>query len=132
MPNVPYPYILAIGHRKWLFNTNLFLIKQFLITNFDCSREVEMSEYKACSEQSKGLFNVYVNYHIHKKQQQSFLCFWHPPCQQFFTARGLSQITFAFFGIFDLIRTLICTFTVVNIAFFVICESYDLILCSKC
>ena len=26
-----------IGHRKWFLNTNLFLIKQFLIAKFDCS-----------------------------------------------------------------------------------------------
>ena len=27
---------LAFGHRKWFLNTNLFLIKMFLITKFDC------------------------------------------------------------------------------------------------
>ena len=39
MPNVPYPYevIWQIGHRKWFLNTNLFLIKQFLIAKFDCT-----------------------------------------------------------------------------------------------
>ena len=26
-----------IGHRKWFLNTNLFLIKPFLIAKFDCS-----------------------------------------------------------------------------------------------
>ena len=26
-----------IGHRKWFLNTNLFLIKQFLIAKFDCT-----------------------------------------------------------------------------------------------
>ena len=25
-----------IGHRKWFLNTNLFRIKPFLITKFDC------------------------------------------------------------------------------------------------
>ena len=28
---------LAIGHGKWFLNTNLFLIKTFLITKFDCT-----------------------------------------------------------------------------------------------
>ena len=28
--------ILAFGHGKWFLNTNLFLIKTFLITKFDC------------------------------------------------------------------------------------------------
>ena len=28
---------LTIGHGKWFLNTNLFLIKTFLITKFDCS-----------------------------------------------------------------------------------------------
>ena len=39
MPNVPYPYEVnwQIGHRKWFLNTNLFLIKQFLIAKFDCT-----------------------------------------------------------------------------------------------
>ena len=27
-----------IGHRKWFLNTNLFLIKPFLIAKFDCTR----------------------------------------------------------------------------------------------
>ena len=27
---------LAFGHGKWFLNTNLFFIKQFLITKFDC------------------------------------------------------------------------------------------------
>jgi hypothetical protein len=42
MPNVPYPYEVnwQIGHRKWFLNTNLFLIKQFLIAKFDCSRQL--------------------------------------------------------------------------------------------
>ena len=28
---------LTIGHGKWFLNTNLFLIKTFLITKFDCT-----------------------------------------------------------------------------------------------
>ena len=28
-----------IGHGKWFLNTNLFLIKKFLIAKFDCSRK---------------------------------------------------------------------------------------------
>ena len=28
---------LAFGHGKWFFNTNLILIKMFLITKFDCN-----------------------------------------------------------------------------------------------
>ena len=28
-----------IGHRKWFLNTNLFLIKPFLIAKFDCTRK---------------------------------------------------------------------------------------------
>ena len=28
---------LAFGHRRWFLNTNLFLIKPFLITKFDCT-----------------------------------------------------------------------------------------------
>ena len=37
MPNVPYPDEVnwQIGQRKWFLNTNLFLIKSFLITKFD-------------------------------------------------------------------------------------------------
>ena len=37
MPKVPYPHGVKweIGHRKWFLNTNLFLIKLFLIANFD-------------------------------------------------------------------------------------------------
>ena len=37
---VPYPYEVCkwqIGHRKWFLDTNLFLIKPFLITKFDCT-----------------------------------------------------------------------------------------------
>ena len=30
---------LTIGHRKWFLNTNLFLIKTFLITKFVCSKK---------------------------------------------------------------------------------------------
>ena len=29
---------LTIGHGKWFLNTNLFLIKTFLITKFDCTK----------------------------------------------------------------------------------------------
>ena len=37
MPNVPYPDEVncQIGQRKWFLNTNLFLIKSYLITKFD-------------------------------------------------------------------------------------------------
>ena len=37
MPNFPYPSEVnwQIGQRKWFLNTNLFLIKSFLITKFD-------------------------------------------------------------------------------------------------
>ena len=31
---------LTIGHGKWFLNTNLFLIKTFLITKFDCISEI--------------------------------------------------------------------------------------------
>ena len=36
---VPYPYEVnwQIGLKKWFLNTNLFLIKPFLITKFDCT-----------------------------------------------------------------------------------------------
>ena len=40
MPNVvpnPYEVNWQVGHRKWFLNTNLFLIKPFLITKFDCN-----------------------------------------------------------------------------------------------
>ena len=39
MPDVPYPYEVnwQIGHKKRFLNTNLFLIKPFLITKFDCT-----------------------------------------------------------------------------------------------
>jgi hypothetical protein len=40
MPKVPYPYELQIGHGKWFLNTNLFLIKPFLITKFDCKKNI--------------------------------------------------------------------------------------------
>ena len=42
---------LTIGHRKWFLNTNLFLIKTFLITKFDCTllEENQMGElYLLC------------------------------------------------------------------------------------
>ena len=29
-----------IGHKKWFLNTNLFLVKLFLITKFDCLAEI--------------------------------------------------------------------------------------------
>ena len=48
MPHVPYPYEVnwQMGHRKWFINTNLFLIKQFLIAKFDCTKKVTgMSTY---------------------------------------------------------------------------------------
>ena len=35
MPKVPYLYVVN-GHGKWFINTNLFLIKPFLIAKFDC------------------------------------------------------------------------------------------------
>ena len=31
---------LTIGHWKWFLNTNLFLIKLFLITKFDCTKRI--------------------------------------------------------------------------------------------
>ena len=34
----PYEVNWQIGHGKWFLNTNMFLIKLFLITNFDCIR----------------------------------------------------------------------------------------------
>ena len=40
MPKVPYPYEVCkwqIVHGKWFINTNLFLIKPFLIAKFDCN-----------------------------------------------------------------------------------------------
>ena len=44
MSNVPYPYEVnwQIGHRKWFLNTNLFLIKPFLITKFDCTYKFQL------------------------------------------------------------------------------------------
>ena len=38
MSNVPYPYEVncQIGHKKWFLNTNLYLVKPFLNTKFDC------------------------------------------------------------------------------------------------
>ena len=38
MPTVPYPDEVnwQIGQRNWFLNTNLFLIKPFIITKFDC------------------------------------------------------------------------------------------------
>ena len=46
---VSYPYKVnwQIGHRKWFFNTNLFLIKPFLTTKFDCTKNK-----KVCVEDS--------------------------------------------------------------------------------
>ena len=35
---------LAHGHGKWFLNTNLFLIKIFLITKFDCTAKVKNSK----------------------------------------------------------------------------------------
>jgi hypothetical protein len=58
MPKVPYPYEvngkLEIGHRKWFLNTNLFLIKPFLIAKFDCTCKKILvlqtkSLYKSCT-----------------------------------------------------------------------------------
>ena len=38
MPKVPYPYeVNGKLYRKWFLDTNLFLIKPFLITKFDCT-----------------------------------------------------------------------------------------------
>ena len=37
---------LAFGHRKWFLNTNLFLVKPFLITKFDCSNLDYLVIYK--------------------------------------------------------------------------------------
>ena len=39
MPNVPYPYKVngKLVTGNWFLNTNLFLIKPFLIVKFDCT-----------------------------------------------------------------------------------------------
>ena len=41
----PYKSKLAIGHGKWFLNTNLFLIKPFLITKFDCKFKLGDTEW---------------------------------------------------------------------------------------
>ena len=40
MPNVPYPYKVngKLVTGNWFLNTNLFLIKPFLIVKFDCTK----------------------------------------------------------------------------------------------
>ena len=42
-----------IGHRKWFLNTNLFLIKLFLIAKFDC---IEENEKKICQKWFHPIF----------------------------------------------------------------------------
>ena len=37
VPPHPCEVNCQIAHRKWFFNTYLFLIKPFLITKFDCT-----------------------------------------------------------------------------------------------
>ena len=47
MPKVPYSYKVnewQIGHRKWFLNTNLFLIKPFLIAKFDCTPYLDLND----------------------------------------------------------------------------------------
>ena len=44
-----------IGHRKWLLNTNLSLIKPFLIAKFDCTRSLEEEGFVSVIEKSGGL-----------------------------------------------------------------------------
>ena len=44
-----------IGHGKWFLNTNLFLIKHFLITKFDCTRSFDGTGFASNSaEISEG------------------------------------------------------------------------------
>ena len=38
-----------IGRRKWFLNTNLFLIKPFLIAKFDCNRFTFLLTLQVCS-----------------------------------------------------------------------------------
>ena len=58
MPNVPYPYEVKwqISHRKWFLNTNLFLIKPFLIVKFDCTKKVHLN---SLTMKSTGKFDQY-------------------------------------------------------------------------
>ena len=43
MPNVPYPYeVNGKLVKKWFLNTNLFLIKPFLIAKFDCTKSPQL------------------------------------------------------------------------------------------
>ena len=53
MPKVPHPYEVSkwqMGHRKWFLNTNLFLIKPFLVAKFDSIIQILISlhTHKIC------------------------------------------------------------------------------------
>ena len=61
MPNAPYPYEVnwQIGHGKWFLNTNLFLIKPFLITKFDCTCQIpKRYDVKECALHVVYLVNL--------------------------------------------------------------------------
>ena len=55
-----------IGHKKWFLNTNLFLIKPFLITKFDCISMYNCSrvkvEHSYCDELLRPLYAATADY----------------------------------------------------------------------
>ena len=89
-----------IGHRKWFLNTNLFLIKMFLIAKFDCTTLLSMfflfdellvfSVYKVLI-QARGCASVidYLLYQPKKKDDiiaielkaDNLSCTWSMTCQ---------------------------------------------------
>ena len=60
MPKVPYPYeVSGKLFTNWFLNTNVFLIKPFLITKFDCT----MFHFQARNDREKmGWDKEYLHY----------------------------------------------------------------------
>ena len=76
---------LAFGHRKWFLNTNLFRIKTFLITKFDCIR-ISKAYMWLCSGMEWSLTAKLVNV-------KSFICATESP-QNFQKKEGLLKYFF--------------------------------------
>ena len=76
---------LAFGHRKWFLNTNLFRIKTFLITKFDCIR-ISKAYMWLCSGMEWSLTAKLVNV-------KSFICATESP-QNFQKIEGLLKYFF--------------------------------------
>ena len=55
---------LKIGNGKWFLNTNLFLIKTFLITKFDCT--IHNNLQKECQVKFPHLVRKLIKFSLHK------------------------------------------------------------------